>query len=315
MPPIHFSIVIPVYGSGRSLPELAGRLHAVLRDMKETYEIILVDDGSPGEDTWSVVRSLAMESRNVRAFRLARNFGQAGALLCGMAQARGEWIVTMDDDLQHLPEAIPALAEQREHDVVIARFPRKRCGLFKKLASNLKKTFDVHLLGKPRSITASSFRIIKKRVAQSLLGIRTPRPFFIAMILTVTSDLVNVDVDHAARRYGRSNYSLGRSFSLLSNLIFNNSAFLLRAMSVSGFVIMGISLIAGVGLIVRRLFQDRPVVGWTSLMVVLLMATGIIVFCLGILGEYIARLIATAESRPTWVIKESTHAEKTRNEP
>ena len=225
MSSITFSVVIPVYNSNHSLPELVNRLHAVFQEnLRETYEIILVDDCSPRQETWDTMRSLAQDNSCVRVFLLAKNFGQAGALLCGMAQAKGSWIITMDDDLQHRPEDIPLLIREKEHDVVLARFPKKRCGQFKKISSELKGRLDVYLLGKPTHITASPFRLLKRHVVQSMLSIRTPRPFPIGMILAVTSDVVNVDVAHEERKYGKSSYTLRKSLSLFSNMIFNNSS-------------------------------------------------------------------------------------------
>jgi len=305
MPAVNFSVVIPVYNSNRSLPELVDRLHAVFRQkMAETYEIILVDDFSPRPETWEALRSLAAADPHVRIFRLAKNFGQGCALLCGMEKARGKWIVTMDDDLQHRPEDIPILAASRDHDVVIARFPEKRCSQFKKLTSNLKGRLDAHLLGKPRHITSSPFRLMKHHVVESILQIRTPRPFLIAMILSVTADVVNADATHESRKYGRSNYTLRNSFSMISNMLFNNSSFMLRSMSVFGFTLASLSILYGLYLVLRRLLQDHVPPGWTSLMVVVLISSGVIIFCLGILGEYLARLIETTESRPAWVIRE-----------
>jgi glycosyltransferase involved in cell wall biosynthesis len=305
MKSVFYSVVIPAYNSNRSLDELVKRLHAVFHeDIRETYEIIFVDDCSTRTETWNILQTIALNNPSVRAFRLAKNFGQAGALLCGMAQARGQWIITMDDDLQHRPEDIPLLLEQRDHDVVLARFPEKQCSYWKKLSSDIKSRLDLHLLGKPRHITASPFRLLKRQVVQNILSIHTLNPFHTALILAVTSDLVNVDVTHEARKYGKSNYNLRKSLSLLSNMLFNNSSFMLRAMSMFGFALTGLSILVGVGLAVRRLLQNQPVEGWTSLMVVTLMSAGTIIFCLGVLGEYMARLIATAESRPPWVIKE-----------
>ena len=307
MPTTNFSVVVPVYNSHRSLPDLVERLHAIFQqNIRESYEIILVDDCSPQSETWEVLGSLAKSDSHLRIFRLAKNFGQARALLCGMAQAKGDWIITMDDDLQHRPEDIPLLIEHRHHDVVLAKFPEKKCSQFKKLSSNLKGRLDVLLLGKPKHITASPFRLIKKRVINDILTIHTLRPFMIAMILSVTADVVNADVTHDERKFGKSNYTFRKSFSLFSNMLFNNSSFILRAMSGFGFTLSGLSLVYGIYLIIHWYFYSQKPQGWTSLMMVLLLAAGAIIFCLGIIGEYVARLIETAESRPTWTIKESS---------
>jgi glycosyltransferase involved in cell wall biosynthesis len=302
---LNFSIVIPAYNSTHSIHQLVTRLHDVFeKTLQESYEIVIVDDGSPRKETWRTLSQLASENSHVRVFRLAKNFGQGCALLCAMSQARGDWVVTMDDDLQHRPEDIPKLAKFRDHDVVIARFPQKQCGHFKKLSSFLKGKLDTYLLGKPEHLTASPFRLLKARVVKDILSIKTPRPFIMAMLLLVTSDLINVDVAHEPRKYGKSNYTLRKSFSLISNMLFNNSSFMLRAMSIFGFCLSGLSFLFGFYLVIKRLFQDQSVPGWTSMMVVVLISTGAVICCLGIIGEYMARLIALAESRPAWVIRD-----------
>lgn len=299
-----YSIVIPVYNSSRSLKELTNRINTVFfEQIHDSFEIIFVDDYSPKLETWETLEEIARDNSSIRAFRLSKNFGQGGALICGMDKARGEWVITMDDDLQHCPEDIPLLLIHKKHDVVIGCFPEKKCGLLKKTASKIKSWLDMKLLDLPANLISTPFKLIKRRVVLDVLAISTPRPFMIALILAVTSDLVNVDVRHEARLYGKSNYTIRRSISLMSNMLFNNSSFLLRMMSIFGFTLACLSFTFGLFLIVKKLIYQTGLDGWTSLMVVILMSTGSIIFCLGVLGEYISRLIETSETRPVFLIK------------
>jgi len=306
-----YSVVIPVFNSNRSLPVLVKGLREVFNSgLTENYEIIFVDDCSTRPETWEMLKSLVKDDHRIRIFRLARNVGKPGAVICGLSRAKGEWIILMDDDLQHRPEDIPLLISRKEHDVVIARFSQKKCGYFKRWTSDLKGWLDSFILGKPSHISASPFKLINRRVAKAIIGIRTPNPFIMALILHVTSDIVNVDVVHEPRRYGKSQYTLKKALSQFSNMIFNNSLLMLKVMSLIGFGMAASSGSFGIFLILRWFFAKHAVAGWTSLMVMLLSVTGIIMFCLGILGEYLARLISTAEKRPTYVIQESVEAEE-----
>ena len=124
------SLVVPVYNSVDSLQSLKERVSKIfIEEIGEEYELIFVDDGSPNPDTWPVLASLARDNKEVRALQLTRNFGKVGAVLAGIDEAHGDWIIIMDDDLQHRPEDIPAMLSKRDHDVVLAQFKNKAHGL------------------------------------------------------------------------------------------------------------------------------------------------------------------------------------------
>ncbi len=302
---LSYSIVIPVYNSNKSLHQLVNRLAAIfINEVKDSFEILFIDDFSTNENTWSTLSGLADTYDYVRSYKLTKNFGQGGALLAGMSKVSGEWVITMDDDLQHLPEDIPKLIEKKDHDVVIGRFPEKQCGQFKKISSRIKGYLDNKLLKIPQGIVSTPFKLMKKRVVDDILALDTPRPFMVALVLAVTADLVNVDVSHDERKFGRSNYSLRKSLSLLSNLLFNNSSFFLRAMSLFGFLLAGLSFFLGLYFVVRKMIYQDVVQGWTSLMVVILLLSGSIIFCIGVVGEYVSRLIEISSRRPRFLFRE-----------
>ncbi|MBX9851158.1 MAG: glycosyltransferase family 2 protein [Cytophagaceae bacterium] len=299
-----YSIVIPVYNSTQSLKELAYRLDAVFsNEIRADYEIIFVDDASPNKETWLVLEQLSRERKNIRAIQLMRNFGKQGALMCGFEEAKGNYIITMDDDLQHLPEDIPQLVREKEHDVVIGHFSRKSHSLLKKILSNINNWFETKLIGKPRHIKNGAFKLIRAEVINSILKIRTSHPSISALIFYTTRDVVMAEVTHAKRAYDSSGFTFEKMYRTFSNLIFNNSSFLLRVVAVTGISIAILSFILGIYFIVKKLTVGIPVPGWASTITIMLFLGGMILFSIGILGEYLARIINGIENKPAFLIR------------
>jgi len=209
----------------------------------------------------------------------------------------------MDDDLQHAPEDIPNLLEKAAHDVVIARFLAKKHSLFKRSMSKLKGYFDYIILGKPRGLVLSPYRLFKAPIGKFMLQRNTPYPFIPALLFEITDDVVNVDADHHARQEGRSHYTLAKMLQLFSNLIINNSALLLRVVGYAGFAIALISFIYAVLIVFRAIFYEYAVAGWASTIASILFFGGMILLTLGMVGEYLVRIIATSEQRPTYYVR------------
>lgn len=300
-----FSVVIPVYNTVRPLPELASRLAAVFRDMEVDHEVIMVDDGSPNPETWRTLQQVAAADRRVRAIRLSRNFGQQPATLCGIAESTGDYIITMDDDLQHSPEDIPLLAARKDHDVVIAQFRGKKHSLGKRLASRLKGYFDTLIIGKPANIRLSPFRMINRVTADGMLMIRTASPFIPALIFYVTKDVVGVPIEHQPRAEGKSNYTFFKMLRVFNNLLIGNSSFLLRLIGYVGIAISLVSIFYAGWIFLRQIVSPTFVPGWTSVIVSVLFVGGLLLFSVGIIGEYLIRIISGVEARPGYVIRDS----------
>lgn len=307
------SIVIPVYKSSASLFELADRMRTVFEGSKDNeYEIIFVNDSPSWSETCDALTTLAKNDPRIVAIELTKNFGQQPATLCGMAHASGDYIITMDDDLQHAPEDIPLLLASFTHDAVIARFLVRRHSVFKRVASQIKGHFDEIVLGKPSSITMSSFRLVNSNIAKCMLARNTPYPFIPALLFEVTDDVVNVDVNHYSRPYGKSNYNLWRMFRIFSNLLISNSSLLLRSVGYIGFGVASLAFLYALVIVFRGLFQDIPVTGWASTFTAILFFGGMILLTLGIVGEYLVRIIATTEHRATYFVR-SISAKRRRN--
>ncbi|QTN39146.1 glycosyltransferase family 2 protein [Cryomorphaceae bacterium] len=299
-----YSVVIPVYNSLNSLGDLTDRLTAVFSGLDASFELVYVDDCSPNPKTWPKLLELSAQP-NVRAIRLTRNFGQQAATICGLEHALGDWVITMDDDGQHAPEDIPKLIQERNHDVVIGQLQEKKHTLSKRFFSWVKARFDRIILDKPKGLRLSAFRLIRRETVENMLQlVRTPYPFLPAMMFYVTKDIVGVPVGHFDRSEGKTGYTLRSMFRLFKNLLINNSSLLLRYIGNLGITIALFSFVLGIYFIYKKLFFDIETVGWTSVIVSVLFIGGLVLFTLGVLGEYLIRIINTVERRPLYIVRE-----------
>jgi glycosyltransferase involved in cell wall biosynthesis len=301
------SVVIPVYNS-TVLDELVTRIHAVFASLRDfDYEVILVDDASGDPRVWPTLEDLGRRSDRVRAIQLTRNFGQQPATLCGLSNARGDVILTMDDDLQHLPEDIPKFLALTDWDIVIGQFDRSRQGVFRRLSSHAKGHFDRWILGKPKDLQMSAFRMLSRTVTDGVLSIRTPHPFLPALMFHVSHNVTGVRVGHSPRREGRSGYSFWKLLQVFSHLLISNSSLVLRVVGHLGVLFAVVSFFMAVLVIYRKLANDVSVPGWTSLLVAQLLLGGLLLFSVGVVGEYLIRIIETSEQRHTYFVRRAVN--------
>lgn len=300
-----FSIVVPVFNSTSTLEQLVQRVGAVFAALPQfDHEIIFVDDASARPETWPTLQRLAREHAHVRAVQLMRNFGQTPATFCGMNMAQGQYIITMDDDLQHAPEDIPLLIAEREHDVVFAQFRDLQHSLHKRMLSGLKNAMLSFLIDKPKGLQLTGFRLFRREVTAAMLAaVTSPQATLPPLLFFMTRDIAKVQATHNPRLDGSSNYTLRRVLKLAHNLIVNETVVLLKLIGQLGFAIALLSFVGGAIVFIQRLIAKTEVVGWASTMVVLLVIGGLILFCLGIIGEYLARLIGGVEGRPAFVVR------------
>lgn len=300
-----FSIVVPVFNSTSTLEQLVQRTRAVFaRHPQFDFEIIFVDDASVCPETWPTLARLAREHANVRAFQLMRNFGQTPATFCGMSLAHGHFIITLDDDLQHAPEDIPLLIALRDHDVVFAQFRDLKHSTHKRLLSWLKNFILSFLIDKPKGLQLTSFRLFRRELAQAMLSVvASPQTTLPPLLFFLTKDVATVDVQHNPRTAGESNYTLARLWRLARNLMINESVLLLKLIGRIGFTLALLSFAGGLLVLARKLILGTAVAGWASMMIVLLVVGGLILFSLGIIGQYLARLISGVEGRPAFVVR------------
>lgn len=298
------SVVIPVYGSAHILPELARRLEVALApEYGDGFEVVLVDDCGPG-GSWEVIRELAASRPWLRGIALRKNAGQHNAIMAGLHHARGDVIVTMDDDLQHAPSDIPALVRAVEagHDVCYTRFRHREHALWKRLGSALNDRVARFLIGTPKGVYLSPFKAMRREIRDELVRYTGPHVYLDGQIVTVTSSIATLEVEHHARHLGDSNYSLRRSISLWLRVLTNFSVAPLRVASFVGLVFSITGFLLALYFIVGRLLGKPLPEGWTSLAVIVLIMGGIQLTALGAIGEYVGRVFLNVNRRPQFVV-------------
>ncbi len=287
-----YSVVIPVFNSEPIIGTTIDRTLAVLRDAGLRHELILVNDGSQ-DGSWAVISERARTTPGVVAIDLLTNYGQHHANVAGMRESTGDYVITMDDDLQNPPDQVLLLIERamEGHDVVFGRFETKQAAGYRRLGSRMIALINRRVFGQPANLTVSNFRILRRDVVARIVASRTAHPYITGQALMYSSQRANVDVRHDPRPVGASNYNLVRIVRLVMTILFSYSSFPLRLGSLLGFLLAGLSFLFGVYLVASRLMTDTRVPGWTSVMVLLSMFSGFTIALLSIVGEYVVRTL------------------------
>lgn len=301
------SFVVPLFNTGAALPSLL----AAFRDLKldESWEVVLVDDGSLDATAAAVVAQWHDLPARVTLVELARNYGEHAAVLEGFRHAEGDYIVNLDDDLQNpLAEAVRMFRHLRDTgaEVVYAKFHRKQHSWWRNLGSRAVNRLATLLLEKPRDLYLSSFRAMRRTLMERLVGYRGPYPYLDGLIMSATDRIASLEVEHAPRAVGQSNYTLRRLVRLAMNLCFDFSIMPLRIASVLGLVLCIVgALILGEALI-ETLAWGRQQAGWASLMGAVTVFSGAQLLMLGLIGEYVGRAFLTVSGKPQSLVRSVT---------
>jgi undecaprenyl-phosphate 4-deoxy-4-formamido-L-arabinose transferase len=300
------SVVIPVYNSRDCVEKLLESLTSALNANNRSHEIILVNDASP-DGTWQKIQEVAPKYPALRAFNLRRNFGQDNALMAGLARARGQVAVIMDDDLQHDPADMEKLVSKVEQgaDVCYAKFVEKRQQLWKNCGSWFNDKVANIVLNKPKGVYLSPYKAIASEVVREVLEYQGPYPYVDGLIFRVTTNITQVQAEHHARFAGRSNYSVVRSVRVWLRLATSFSLAPLRLATYMGFVCSAIGLLMALFFALRKLLAPGTPMGWASTIVAILVLGGIQLASLGLIGEYLGRVFIHLNKRPQYVIRDS----------
>lgn len=301
--PIGISVIVPVYRGEAFLEELYRRLKESLASVPAAHELILVEDCG-GDGSWAVIERLAARDPFVKGIQFSRNFGQHAGITAGLDLASGEWAVVMDCDLQDRPEEIPRLyaKAQEGFDVVVARRGRRRDPWLKRVASKVFYGVFSYLAGLRMDAEVGNFRIISRKVVDSLTGMRERTRFFGGLVEWAGFPSAAIDVEHAARAGGGSSYTFRKLVSLAAEIIIAYSDKPLWLAIRFGFAISGISVLSAAYIIYRALRFGSPVMGWSSLVVSLYFLGGIIISILGVLGVYLGKVFEEVKGRPIYIV-------------
>ena len=299
------SIVIPVYNSEQSLPPLLQQLAQVLPVLAETYEVILVNDGSR-DNSWTVLTELIPLYPFARAINMMRNYGQHNALLCGIRQAKGDIIVTMDDDLQHPPEEVHKLLEKLNegYDVVYGTPHQEGHGFLRDLASQVTKVALQSAMGAQTARQVSAFRAFRTSVRQAFATYHAPFVSIDVLLTWGTTRFASVTVREDERTLGVSNYTFRKLVTHALNMMTGFSILPLQIASWIGIGLAIFSVIVLIYVVGRYLVQGTPVPGFPFLASIIGLFSGAQLLALGIIGEYLGRMHLRLQDRPTYVVRE-----------
>lgn len=297
------SLVVPVFGDGAALPGLVDRAAAVFDGTALSWEMILVNDGSPVE-SWSAIQRLAKATPHVRGIDLQRNFGQHNAVLAGIRASRGRVVVTLDDDLQHPPEEVPRLlaALAEGFDVVYGVPIVRPHGVWRNASSSLVKAAMKSVLGAHVAPDIGPFRAFRRELRRSFSEYRSPDVNIDVLLGWATTRIGAVKVRHDPRRHGESQYTFWQLVRHTMNMVTGFSVWPLRLASVIGF---GFTCFGGVLLVFvigRYLLAGGSVPGFPFLASVIVLFAGAQLFALRIIGEYLARMYFRTMDRSPYVI-------------
>lgn len=300
-----YSIVVPVFNSAEIVGETVDKIVAEFEKQGLSYELILVNDGS-SDGSWDIIADKARTHPRVIALKLLRNSGQHSANLAGLRESTGDYVITMDDDLQNPPDQARVLIDEAMtgRDVVFGRFETKRAAAYRRLGSKAISMINRRVFGQPPGLAVSNFRIMRRDVADRICAARTAYPYLTGQALLYSSNRSHVLVRHEPRRVGKSHYSLLRILRLAMTILFSYSLFPLRMAALGGFIISIGSFAIGAAYLVRGLFFDTRVPGWTTLVVLLSVFNGITIALLSMLGEYIVRTLNAVSAHETYHVVE-----------
>lgn len=303
--PLKISVVIPCYYSEKTIAKVVRLTREELEKGGFLSEFILVNDGST-DGTFAQIEMLAEQDPNVVGVDCAKNLGQHAAIMAGLQHARGDLILLMDDDMQTHPsqclKIVNAIVEHEECDVVFASWPEHKEALWRRAGSDFAIWSMRIMTNRPKEIYPSNYFVMRDYIKDEIIRYTGPYPYVQGLLFRATSRMMNVEVEHFERESGTSGYTFKTLVRLWASVL-GFSMLPLRAASIVGAVIGIIGIVAAIAVIVMRFVDPTMQMGWPSLMVTVLICSGLILMFLGIIGEYLGRLFMTANNAPQYVTK------------
>ena len=299
------TIVIPVYNAEQSIGRLVDALMAE-PPLPET-DVVLVNDGSRDGSHRECLACCDRHPGRVTYLRLARNFGEHGAVMAGLCQAGGDYVVVMDDDFQNPPHEAARLVDAAVaggFDVVYGAYREKCHDVLRNWGSAFNDLVATWLLGKPRHLYLSSFKCLSRFLVERIIAYAGPSPYVDGLILRVTDNIAQIEVEHCPRRAGRSGYTLWKLIRLWLTMFVNFSVAPLRLSAVLGLGVSAFGLLMAVWSLLEKLLGLDVPTGWTTLYVTVVIFAGIQLVMLGLLGEYVGRGLLEANRAPQFVVRE-----------
>lgn len=301
------SIVIPCYNSENTIESVVNEIDALFAPLAYRYEIVMVADGCR-DNTFGVISRIASKRDNVTAVNLAKNSGQYPALMAGFKYATGDLIATCEDDGQTevsaYPEMIEKLLKENLDVVTVSYESREQPSLFRRLGTKVAGFMSKAMIPKPDGVGFTITFVARRFVIEEILKYDQPYPFMEGLVFRTTQNVGNVKSIQKGRASGQSGYNLRKLFELWMNGFTSFSIKPLRLSIIVGTVFSCLGFLYGIYLVIKKMIHPGVLVGYTSIVAILLLMSGIILMVLGVVGEYIGRLYMSVNKTPQYVVKE-----------
>lgn len=302
------SFVIPCYGSENTIRGVVNEIReTMIEHLVTNYEIILVSDASP-DNVYHIICQLQQEDGRIKGCEFAKNFGQHAALMAGLRMVKGDVVVCLDDDGQTPPrEAFKLIDALKDGaDVAYAKYTEKKHSHFRNFGSFINGKMTEMMLDKPHELYLSSYFAAKRFVVDEIVRYQNPYPYLMGLVLRATRNIVNVEILHHEREYGKSGYTIRKLFMLWINGFTAFSVKPLRVATLMGVFSAFVGFVYSIWAIINKLINPDAPMGWTSTIIILLIMGGMILFVLGLIGEYIGRIYISINNAPQYVVRKMT---------
>lgn len=301
------SIVLPAYCEADHLAHSLAVIRERVADLAISYELVAVDDGSP-DDTWRVLQTLARQWPELRAYRLARNFGKEGCMLAGLEASCGEAVIVMDTDLQHPPELISRMYRlwaEDGYDIVNAiKIERGDETWTKRRLTRFYYDLFASLAGVEIG-DSSDFKLLSRHVVDTYCRLPERNTFFRGLITWMGFRQIDIPFNVPARAGGRSSWSFLKLARLAINSLVSFSTVPLQAVTSLGFAFMAFGLVLGAEVLWQKL-TGQAVEGFTTVILLLLIIGAVLMIALGVIGQYVAKIFDEIKRRPRYLIREQS---------
>ncbi len=307
------SIVIPCYCSEKSIEDVINEDKKIFAEKGlHDYEFILVNDASP-DNTWSVIKKLAVNDPKVKSINLTKNVGQHGAIMAGFRYVSGDYIVVSDDDGQTQMNVIDQMIQSLENGYDVASTYWKERGqrsLLRRLGTGLNVFVAKALMDQPDDVVMSIFFAAKKYVIDEIVKYDNPYPYITGLVLRTTHNIATIETEQLARKTGQSGYTFVKLLKLWMNGYTAFSIKPLRISTILGFLSSLVGVILGLYIIIRKIVFNDVLTGWSSIVATVLFMSGMILCVLGMIGEYVGRIYMCINKTPQYCIKEVVKKEE-----
>lgn len=302
---VHISIVSPVYRAENLVDKLVDRIVESVSQLTDSFEIILVEDCGP-DNSWQKIVDNCNKNPKVKGIRLSRNYGQQHAIQAGLDASKGEYVITMDCDLQDKPEEIYKLYNKAKegYQIVCASRQNRQDDFFKKILSRIFYSTLGYLTETKQDRTVANFVCYHRKAVNALALVKDHNRYYPMLQQLIGFNYTKVEIEHAEREDGKSSYSFKKRLRLAMDTILTFSDKPLRLAVKFGVLLSIISIVAAIFMVILYIFSNVIVPGWSSILLLLSFLSGTIISVLGMVGLYVGRTFESVKQRPTYIINE-----------